>query len=48
MIFSVPRLIADASRLMTLYPGGIVCTGSVGRVLSGAGDARRDQRVRGV
>ena len=38
MIFSVPRLIADASRLMTLYPGDIVCTGTpkgVGRVLPG-------------
>ena len=36
MIFSVQRLIADASRLMTLYPGDILCTGTpegVGRVL---------------
>ena len=38
MIFSVERLIADASRLMTLYPGDILCTGTpegVGRVLPG-------------
>ena len=38
MIFSVPRLIADASRLMTLYPGDIICSGTpegVGRVLPG-------------
>eukprot|EP00946_MAST-07B_sp_MAST-7B-sp1_P002003 g2003.t1 len=38
MIFSVPRLIADASQLMTLYPGDIVCTGTpegVGQVFEG-------------
>ena len=38
MIFSVQRLIADASRIMTLNPGDILCTGTpsgVGRVFPG-------------
>ena len=39
MIFSVERLISDASKIMTLYPGDIVMTGTpqgVGEVKDGA------------
>ena len=38
MIFKTERLIADASKIMTLYPGDIICTGTpegVGRVMPG-------------
>ena len=38
MIFSVERLIAEASKIMTLYPGDVIATGTpkgVGQVMSG-------------
>ena len=38
MIFKTERLIADASKIMTLYPGDVICTGTpegVGRVMPG-------------